>query len=97
MGTGHVDVAAGVERTLRRDEPKAARMRLQPADVEVHFFRQAEAVAADLNEIARCDERLDVSFERRPVVARHFENLQQLAHASGMVYALPHQRENLIA
>jgi hypothetical protein len=38
-----------------------------------------------------------VTFERRPVVAVNFENLQQLAHAGGMVNALPHQREDLIA
>jgi hypothetical protein len=38
-----------------------------------------------------------VAFERRPVVAGNFEHLQQLAHAGGMVNALPHQREDLIA
>ena len=45
-----------VERTLGRDEAVAGRMRLQPADVEVHLFGQAEAMAANLNEIAGGDE-----------------------------------------
>ena len=72
-------------------------MRLQPADVEVHLLGQAEAVPADVNEVARGDERLDVPLERRPLVARHFENLEELAHAGGMMDPLPHEREHLIA
>jgi hypothetical protein len=97
MDAGHVNVAARVERTLGRDEAVAGRMGLQPADIEVHLFRQAEPMASNLDEIAGGDERLDVTFERRPVVAGNFEHLQQLAHAGGMVNALPHQREDLIA
>ena len=72
-------------------------MRLQPADVQVHLFGQAEAMAANLNEIAGGDERLDVALERGALVARNFEKLQQLAHAGGMVHPLAHQREHLIA
>ena len=93
---GNVDVAARVERTLGGDEPVAGRVRLQPADVEVHLLGQAEALAADLNEIARGDERLDVPLERRALVAGNLEDLKQLAHAGGMVHPLAHQRENLI-
>ena len=47
-----VDVAAAVERPLGDDEAVAAGMRLQPADVQVHLFGQAEALAANLDEIA---------------------------------------------
>ena len=72
-------------------------MRLQPADVEVHLLGQAEALPANLDEIARRDERLEVALERRALVARNLEQLQQLAHAGGMVHPLAHQRENLIA
>ena len=52
MRTGDVDVAAGVELTLGRDEAVAGRMRLQPADVEVHLLGQSESLASNLNEIA---------------------------------------------
>ena len=71
-------------------------MRLQPADIQVHFFGQAEAVATDLNEVAGGDERFDVAFECSAVVARNLEHLEELAHAGGMVDALAHQREHLI-
>src|SRR5581483_12357675 len=94
---GDVDVAAVVERPLGGDEPVARRMRLQPADVEIHLLGQSEAVAADLNEVAGADERFDVALERRAVVARDFENLQELAHAGGMVNPLAHHGEDLIA
>jgi hypothetical protein len=97
MRAGHVDVAARVERTLGDDEAVAGGMGLEAADEEVHLFGQAEPMASNLDEIAGGDERLDVTFERRPVVAGNFEDLQQLAHAGGMVNALPHQREDLIA
>src|SRR4029453_19615914 len=95
MGAGHVNVAARVERTLGRDEAVAGGMGLEPADIEVHLFGQAESMASNLDEIAGRDERLDVTFERRPVVAGNFEPLQKLAAAGGMVNALPHQREDL--
>ncbi len=76
VSVADVDVAAaGVERPLRGDEAVARRMRLQPADIEVHFFGQAEALPANMNEVARRDERLDMTLERRLVVLRHFENL----------------------
>ena len=95
---GNVDIAAGrLERTLRRDEAVAGRVGLQAADVEVHLFGQAESIPSNLNELAGGDERLDVPLERRLVVLRHFEHLQQLAHAGGVMHPLPHQREDLIA
>ena len=98
MRVGNVDVAAaGFERPLRRHEPVARRVRLQAADVEVHLLGQTETIASNLNEVARGDERFDVPLERRAVVLRHFEYLQQLAHAGGMMHPLAHEREHLIA
>ena len=95
---GNVDVAAADSSGRSgRDEAVAGRVRLQAADVEVHLLGQAEALAANLNEIAGGDERLDVALERGALVARHLENLQQLAHAGGMVHPLAHEREDLIA
>src|SRR5215831_13354333 len=69
----NIDVAARFEWTLGCDEPVPGRVRLQPSDVEVHLLGQAEAMAADLNELAGCDERFDVSLERRALVARDLQ------------------------
>ena len=44
----NVDVTAGVELTLGGDEAVAGRMRLQPADIQVHLLGQAEPVTANL-------------------------------------------------
>jgi hypothetical protein len=38
-----------------------------------------------------------VALERRAVVARHLEYLQELANAGGMMHPLPHQREHVVA
>ena len=73
--TRNVDVAAGLDRPLRRDESVAGRVRLQPTDVEVHLFGKSEAVTADLDELPGSDERFDVALERRAIVPRNFEEL----------------------
>src|SRR5262249_28108464 len=88
--TRDVDVAAVLERTFGRDEAVSGRMGLQAADVQVHLLRQAEALAADLDQIAGVDERLDQSPESRALLTRHLENLQQLARAGGVVHPLAH-------
>jgi hypothetical protein len=72
-------------------------MGLKAADVEVHLFGQPEPITSDLNEVAGGDERLDVPLERRAVVLGHFEYLEQLAHARGMMNPLSHEREHVIA
>ncbi len=72
-------------------------MRLQPADIQVHLFGQAEALAANLDQIAGGDERIDVALEGGALVARHLEQLQELADAGGMVHPLAHRREDLVA
>ena len=93
----NVDVAARLERALGRDESVAGRMRLQAADVEIHLLGQAEAVPANLNQVARGDERLDVAFERGALVARNLEDLKELAHGGGMMNPLAHEGEDLFA
>ena len=40
---------------------------------------------------------LDVPFERGALVLRHFEGLKKLPHTGGMVHAVTHEREHLIA
>ena len=98
MGAGNVDVAARrFEQPFGRDETVTRRMGLEPADVKIHLLRQAEALAADLDQVAGGDQGFDVPFERGPVVARDLENLQQFAHAGGMVHPLAHEVENVFA
>ena len=95
--SGNEDVAGVVKRPLGRDEAIAAGVRLQTADVQIHLLGQAEAMAADADEIAGRDERVDVPLERRPLLARHAEELENLSDAGGMMDPLTHQREHLIA
>jgi hypothetical protein len=72
-------------------------MGLQAADVEVHLLGQPESMTADVDEIAGRHERLDVTLERRALVARDFEDLKEFAHAGRVMHPLPHQCEYRIA
>ena len=53
---------------------------------------QAESMTPDVNELAGCDERLDVALERRAIVARNLEELKQLAHAGRVMHPVAHER-----
>ena len=92
-----VDVAAVLERPLRRHESVPRRVRLQPADVQIHLLGQTEALAANLDQLAGGDQGIDVPLEGRAFVARNLEQLEQLTDAGGMVHPLAHQRENVVA
>ena len=72
-------------------------MRLQAADVQIHLLRQAEAMTADLYQVAGADERLDVPSEGGALFARNLENLKELADGRGMMHTLAHQREQVVA
>ena len=93
--TGDVDVAAGVERPFRHDEPVAAGVRLETADVQIHLLGQAEALSADLDEVARRHQRSDVPLERRAFFARHLEQLEEFADAGRVMHPFAHRREDL--
>ena len=77
------------------DKAVAAGMRLQAADEEVHLLGQAKALAANLDEIARGDERVELTLEGCALFARNFEKLKEFADAGRMVHPIAHQRENL--
>jgi hypothetical protein len=64
--------------------------------MEIHFLGLAEALTADLDEIAGGDERFEVPLERRSLVAGDLEELQEFAHTSRVVHAFAHERENVI-
>src|SRR5262245_3050348 len=53
-------------------------------------------MTANLNEVARGDEVLDVPLERSALVARHLQGLEEFPHTGGMVHAVTHEREHLI-
>ena len=77
--------------------PKPARMRLQAADDEVHPVGEAEPVAANLDQVAALDERLQVPAHGRAVLARDAQQLQQLLGGRGMLDALADLGEQLFA
>ena len=57
VAAGDVDVARHLlERLVRHDEPEPARVRGDTPDDEVHPVRQAETVAARLNQVPGRDE-----------------------------------------
>ena len=89
------------DRARRRRRARRSRsprgVHLQPADDDVHPVREAEAVAADLEQLAVGDERLQQPPERRAVLARHLEQLDQLARARRMVRALAQAIQDLVA
>ena len=75
--------------------PYPAGVCLQPADVQVHLFGQPEALPAELNQSPEATS--DLRCRLNPLVARDLEDLQEFPHCGGVVHALAHERENLIA
>ncbi|MNC85628.1 hypothetical protein D3C83_12380 [compost metagenome] len=57
---------------------------MQAADDEVHLFRHAEAVAAELHELSAVDERAEPALEAVAFVAGDSEQLRELAGGCGM-------------
>ena len=67
------------------DESESARMNLHPAGHQVHPIGQAVAVAPNPDQIAALDERGDPAAQRRALLVRPAEPLQQLPHGRGMI------------
>ncbi len=82
-------------RVLGHDEAESAGIGLQPPDDQVHLLRQAEPVAADLQQLAVGDERLQVTLERGALFARHAQQLRQLARGGGMVNVFSNEAEDV--
>src|SRR5262245_33311328 len=95
MWGGDVNVAASVERPLGYHEPIAGRVRFERSDIQVHFFRKAEPLAANLDEVAGADQRLEVAPERHTLLTRDLEQLLQFARTGGVMYAFAHLSEDL--
>jgi hypothetical protein len=58
-------------------------MGLQASDIQVHLLGQAEALAANLDEVAIGDETLEVTPECGALLLRNLECLQQFARTAG--------------
>ena len=72
-------------------------MRLQAADDEIHAVGEAESVAADLDQVAGLDERLEMPPHRGTVLARDAQQLQQFLRRGRVLNALADLREQLFA
>ena len=86
-----------IERALRLHEAVPGSMGLQPADVQIHLLRQAEALAADLDQLTSRHQRLQVPPECGALFAGDLEQLQELACASRVVHALAHLLEEFVS
>ena len=82
---GDVDVLPLAARVLGDDESETAGIRGEPADDEVHLLGQAEAVAANLQQLAGVTERLQLALEGGALLARHAQDLRELAGGGGMM------------
>ena len=80
-------------RRLRVDEREAARIGRDAADDEVHPVRQAEPVAANLDELAGGDQGAEPPLERRPLLARNLEELQEFLGRRRMIHPVADQLE----
>jgi len=81
-----------VHRMVRSDESESARMNLHPAGHQVHPIGQAVAVAPNPDQIAALDEHGETAAQRRALLVRPAEPLQQLPHGRGVI----HRSSNLI-
>jgi hypothetical protein len=63
-------------------------MHLQPADDDVHAVGEPETVAADLEELAFGDERLQQTAEGRTILARDTEELEEFTRGGRMAHAI---------
>ncbi len=79
------------------DEAVARLVHLEAPDDDVHPVGEAEAVAPDLEQLAFRDEPLQQPPERRAVLARHPEQLEQLARRGRVGYALADLAQELVA
>ena len=71
-------------------------MGFEPADDQVHPIGEAVAVAADEDERAFVDERLELALEGGALLARDFEDANQLARGGRMVDVLANLSQELV-
>src|SRR5688572_2484098 len=90
-------LALALLRLFRHDESKAAWIGLQPSDDDVHFLGNAVAVAANLEQLAARDERLDLPLEAVALFTGHAEQLRQLTRRGGVVRSFLDETKDLAA
>ncbi len=96
VAAGDVDVAVDpLHRPIGHDESKSPRVGGDAPDDEIHPIGQAVAVAPRLDELALRDQILEQSFERRALVPRYLQPLQQLSRRRRVLDLVANQLEQL--
>ena len=92
---GHEDARRTITR-FRLDERKAARVGRHAADDEIHQIGEPEAVTADFDEGAACDERSQVALEAGSIFLGQSKQSQQFFDGGRMIDALADRSENVL-
>ena len=96
IAAGDVDVAAdALNRAIGHDESEPARVGRDPPDDQIHPIGQPVSVAPRLDERALADEVLEQPFERRALLPRYLQPLQQLPRRGRVLDLLANQLEQL--
>ena len=91
------DVEILLAGAVGHDEAVARRVHLEAPDDDIHPIGEAEAVAPDLEQLAFRDKRLQQPPERRAVLARHPEQLEQLARRGRVGDAIADLAQEFVA
>ena len=82
----HVDITGDPRRrALWHDEPKAAGIHVGSPHHQVHLVGKAVPVPSRADEGAGGDQGRDPALERRVLLSRHTERLEQLPDGGGMI------------
>ena len=96
IAAGDVDVAGDtLDGTIGHDEAEPARVRRDPPDDQVHSIGQTVAVAARLDERPGAGELLEQPLERRALLARYLQPLEQLSRRRRVLDFVANQLEQL--
>ena len=79
----------------RDDEAEAARIGGELPDDEIHLLGQTEPIAADLQQIAGGDKRLQLALEGGALLARYAKQLCQLARGGRVMDRLANALEQV--
>ena len=96
IAAGDVDVAGdAVDRAIGHDESEPAGVGRDPSDDQVHSIGQAVAVAPRLDERAGAGELLEQPLERRALLSRYLQPLEQLPRRRRVLDFVANQLEQL--
>jgi hypothetical protein len=82
---------------IGHNESKPARVHLEPSRDQVHLLGHAEPVSTDLEQYTLSHERLELSLETRPFLARHPQQLRKFPGRRWMVNAIGDKTKDVVA